>query len=148
MSIMCARMKTMQQLTNNLWNDLEQINKDVNGDIRYKVDSQLYDEVDYWTVVEGKGYGDCDDYALTKIKRLVEETEWERQNLSIGICYVEDERGRPGKGEGHAVCIARTDHGDFVLDNRQKTVVPYDSLPYKWVMMEDYAQKRWVSIQK
>ena len=108
----------MQVLTDELWADLKRINKEVNKDITYEVDATLHERVDYWTVVEGKGRGDCDDYALTKIRRLVEETEWDRENLSIAICYVEDARGRPGKGEGHAVTVARTDRGDFVVDNR------------------------------
>ena len=136
----------MQVLTNELWADLKRINKEVNKDITYEVDATLHDRVDYWTVVEGKGRGDCDDYALTKIKRLIEETKWDRENLSIAICYVEDSKGRAGKGEGHAVAVARTDKGDFVVDNRHKKPMAYDKLPYKWVMMEDYANKRWVRI--
>lgn len=136
----------MQTLTDELWASLRKINKEVNQDIRYKVDTKLYDQEDYWTVVEGKGYGDCDDYALTKIARLIKETEWERENLSIGICYTEDAKGRPGKGGGHGVTIARTDRGDFVLDNRHKDVIAFDKLPYRWVMMEDFANNRWVRI--
>lgn len=136
----------MQTLTQELYDQLEDINKKVNKDITYEVDATLHERVDYWTVVEGKGRGDCDDYALTKIKRLVEETEWDRENLSIGICYVEDSRGRVGKGEGHAVAIARTDRGDFVLDNRHRKVMAYDKLPYRWIAMEDYANKGWVRI--
>ena len=138
----------MQILTDGLWKELRRINREVNKDITYEVDATLHEKVDYWTVVDGKGRGDCDDYALTKIKRLIEETNWDRENLSIGICYVEDSRGRVGKGEGHAVAIARTDRGDFVLDNRHKDVKAYNALPYRWVMMEDYANKRWVRITK
>ena len=136
----------MQVLTDELWASLRKINKEVNKDIRYKVDTKIYDVEDYWTVVHGKGFGDCDDYSLTKIARLIKETEWERENLSIGVCYVEDDQGRVGKGGGHAVAIARTDRGDFVLDNRQKDVTAFDKLPYKWVMMEDYAKGEWVRI--
>jgi len=136
----------MQTLTDELWADLRKVNKEVNKDIRYKVDTQLYDQDDYWTVIEGKGQGDCDDYALTKIARLIKNTDWKRENLSIGICYVEDSKGRVGKGEGHAVAIALTDRGDFVLDNRHKDVVAYDKLPYRWVMMEDYSKGEWVRI--
>lgn len=138
----------MQTLTEQLWDDLVRINREVNRDIKYKVDMEIYEVVDFWTVVEGKGEGDCDDYALTKIKRLVEETEWDRENLQLAVCFVEDERGRPGQGEGHAVTVARTDRGDFVLDNRHKRPEPYDKLPYKWMFMEDYANKRWVQIVK
>jgi predicted transglutaminase-like cysteine proteinase len=138
----------MQTLTEELWSELRRVNKEVNKDITYEVDATLHEKVDYWTVVDGKGRGDCDDYALTKIKRLVEETEWDRENLSIGVCYVEDSRGRAGKGEGHAVAIARTDRGDFVLDNRHKDVKAYDELPYRWIFMEDYTNKRWVRIVK
>lgn len=137
-----------QILTDELWDDLKRINRAVNKDITYEVDATLHEREDYWTVVEGKGRGDCDDYALTKIKRLVKETGWDRKNLSIGICYVEDERGRAGKGEGHAVAIARTDRGDFVLDNRHKSPMAYDKLPYRWIAMEDYTNKGWVRIEK
>lgn len=138
----------MQTLTDKLWSELNRVNGSVNKSIKYQVDATLHDKVDYWTVVDGKGKGDCDDYALTKIVRLVAETDWKRENLSIAICYVEDERGRPGQGEGHAVAVAHTDRGDFVLDNRHKKVQAYDKLPYRWVMREDYAQKQWVRIEK
>lgn len=135
-----------QIATDALFEDLRRINKEVNKDIRYKTDRELYDRADYWTVIDGEGFGDCDDYALTKIKRLVKETNWKRENLSIAACYVEDSRGRPGEGEGHAVCVARTNIGDYVLDNRYPDVKAYHLLPYKWIMMEDYANKCWVKI--
>jgi predicted transglutaminase-like cysteine proteinase len=135
-----------QTLTTDLWESLCRIQQAVNKDIRYVVDSKLYEQEDYWTVVEGKGRGDCDDYALTKIKRLVAETKWDRENLAVAICFTEDEKGRPGKGVGHAVCVARTNRGDFVLDNRYKDVKAYDELPYRWVKMEDFTNKCWVII--
>lgn len=137
----------MQALTDELWEELERINKEVNKNIEYNTDSELYGQVDFWTVVEGKGEGDCDDYALTKIMRLMKETKWDRENLSIAVCYVEDDRGRAGLGGGHAVCVARTDRGDFVLDNRHKKVMAYNKLPYRWVMMEDYTNKNWIKIE-
>ena len=56
-----------QTLTTELWEELERINKEVNKDIRYEYDTKLYGVDDFWTIVEGKGHGDCDDYALTKI---------------------------------------------------------------------------------
>jgi len=138
----------MQELTQDLWEALDRINREVNSDIKYVVDTELYDQPDFWTVVVGKGHGDCDDYALTKIKRLVKQTDWRRASLSIAVCYVEDSRGRAGRGEGHAVAVARTNRGDFVLDNRHRKVMAYDKLPYRWVMMEDFANKRWVRITK
>jgi predicted transglutaminase-like cysteine proteinase len=136
-----------QTLTTELWEELERINKEVNRDIKYEYDEKQYGTADFWTVVEGKGKGDCDDYSLTKIVRLVDETEWDRENLSIAVCYVEGANGQVGKGGGHAVCVARTDRGDFVLDNRHKKVMAYDKLPYRWVMMEDYANKSWTRIE-
>jgi len=137
-----------QKFTQDLWGDLKRINNEVNNDINYKTDLQLYERKDYWTIVKGKGRGDCDDYAITKIKRLVNETKWYRKNLGIGICYTEDKMGRPGKGGGHAVAIARTDRGDFVLDNRYPKVMPYRDLPYKWIAFEDYQNKKWVLIEE
>lgn len=133
-----------QTLTNELWDDLVRINREVNRDIKYKVDMEIYEKIDFWTVVDGKGEGDCDDYALTKIKRLVHETEWDRENLLLAICYVENQRGN---WEGHAVTVARTDRGDFVLDNNHKRPVAYNKLPYRWMFIEDYANKQWVRIE-
>lgn len=127
-----------QELTHDSLKLLVRVNRQVNADIRYKTDAALYGKPDYWTVIEGKGQGDCDDYALTKIKRLV-DAGWDRENLSVAVCYVET-------GEGHAVCIARTTNGDFVLDNRYRTIMPYEALPYRWVMLEDYKNRRWVRI--
>jgi predicted transglutaminase-like cysteine proteinase len=130
-----------QKLTKELWKVLKKINKEVNNDIRYKRDIDLYNQTDYWTIIEGKGEGDCDDYAITKIHRLVNESDWKRENLCIGVCKVEDRDGRPGMGEGHAVTIARTDRGDFVLDNRYRKVKKYEDLPYHWLAIEDYENK-------
>ncbi len=54
--------------------------------------------------------GDCEDYALTKRRRLI-HAGFSPAALRIAVA-------RTWSGEGHAVLVVRTDRGDVVLDNR------------------------------
>lgn len=83
---------------------------------------------DEWRVVEGKGFGDCEDFALT----------WRAELLAAGlpagaldIAVVETEQQ-----EIHAVLAIHTDQGTLVFDNRHATPRPWASLPYHWLALE------------
>jgi predicted transglutaminase-like cysteine proteinase len=69
--------------------------------------------------------GNCNDYALTKRSRLLDEG-WPASALLIATAQIPS-------GEGHAVLLAVTDKGDLVLDNLRDGVVSFDRLPYRWV---------------
>jgi predicted transglutaminase-like cysteine proteinase len=83
---------------------------------------------DVWQVVEGHGFGDCEDYALTWREELV-RAGLPRGALDIAVAETE-------QGEIHAVLAIHTDHGTIVFDNRHKTPKLWASLPYAWLALE------------
>ncbi|PZU82895.1 MAG: hypothetical protein DI528_18475 [Shinella sp.] len=85
--------------------ELQRINRLVNRSMRPQNDEPGNDE---WTV--GGTTGDCEDYALTKRRRLV-EAGWPTKALRLVVA-------RTAAGEGHAVLAVATSDGDLILDNR------------------------------
>lgn len=53
------------------WRLIGKVNRDVNAGIQPMSDLEHYDRLEYW-VLPLDGYGDCEDYALTKQKRLLD----------------------------------------------------------------------------
>jgi predicted transglutaminase-like cysteine proteinase len=47
-------------------------------------------------------------------------------------------------GAGHAVLMARTDRGDFILDNKRKAVLPWRETGYRYVKREGSDNAAWV----
>lgn len=97
----------------------------INANVKYVTDEELYGVMERWEYPKGKG--DCEDYALAKMK-LLRDYGWPRASMDIAICRTET-------GGLHAVMVSHTDRGDYILDNRQTAVWPWKSLPYKWVEM-------------
>ncbi len=80
--------------------------------------------VDHWDYpVDGKG--DCKIYALYKRKMLM-QAGLPRQALLMTIVY-------DLRGEGHTILMARTDHGDFVLDNLNADIRSWDATGYRYL---------------
>jgi predicted transglutaminase-like cysteine proteinase len=116
---------------------LEGVNLAVNHEIRPVTDIDLYGVADYWTIPARQG--DCEDYVLLKRKRLM-AMGWPASALLITV--VRDE-----KGEGHAVLTARTQQGDFILDNKSDEIRPWHLVPYQFVMRQSYLNPRvWLSL--
>lgn len=90
----------------------EQVNSRVNGDITYRTDPELYGVPEYWTEVRGRGFGDCDDYMLTK----------RRQLLDAGVPHsrIWLHTAFDPQGNMHALLRVRLDDDtDVLLDNEQ-----------------------------
>jgi predicted transglutaminase-like cysteine proteinase len=116
---------------------LETVNTAINNEIAPVTDIELYGVADYWTVP--KRHGDCEDYVLLKRKRLL-ELGWPASALLITV--VRDERG-----DGHAVLTARTQQGDFILDNKTDEIRLWYQVPYRFVMRQSYLNPRvWLSL--
>jgi predicted transglutaminase-like cysteine proteinase len=107
---------------------LDRVNTRVNNRITYLLDELHYGREDYWAYPVNN-IGDCEDYALAKRRELI-AAGWPPSALLMATAYAEN-------GEGHAVLVARTDKGDFVLDNRHASVMPWRALPYKWVALQN-----------
>lgn len=124
-------------LTRARFAELDEINRLVNKLIEPVTDLELYGETERWTIPTTKG--DCEDYALLKRKILIERG-WPVSSLLMTV--VRDE-----KGEGHAILTARTQQGDFVLDNKSDELRVWHKAPYAYVMRQSYIDPNvWVSL--
>jgi predicted transglutaminase-like cysteine proteinase len=85
------------------------------------------------------GYGDCNKYAIAKRAELI-ALGWPRTALLLAAATTED-------GEGHLVLVVATTKGDLVLDNRQRHIVEWRDLPYRWISRQNPRNlAEWVSI--
>lgn len=118
--------------------ELAAVNRSVNDGIRYVADSRSSGRSEYWTLPQAEG--DCEDLALEKRRRLI-EMGWPQDSLLIALATV------PRVG-GHAVLVAVTDKGDFVLDVRDRDVRPWEQVPYRWVRRQSPTNPRvWLSLK-
>jgi len=124
------------QLTQPRYAQLYDVQVAVNAGTTYRTDPDLYGRPEYWTAAEGAG--DCEDYALAKLRRLM-ALGWPRADLRIATCWDET-------GGYHAVLTVDTDHGCYVLDNRQPGLVPWAQLPYRWDKRELPGNRQWEAI--
>ncbi len=103
---------------------LRAINASVNRTIRPVND--LPGQGDVWQV--NVKSGDCEDFALTKRDHLI-AMGWSPKALRIAIA-------KTPYGEGHAVLVVKTDHGDLVLDNRTNAIKTWKDTDLRWLMIQ------------
>ena len=126
------------QLTSAKFRELAQVNDTVNDAVAPVTDLELYGKVEMWTYPQG-GKGDCEDYVLLKRKRLIERG-WPTGTLLVTVVFDEI-------GDGHAVLLARTTLGDFVLDNKTSKVRRWYETAYHFVKRQSVDDpNHWVSI--
>lgn len=114
---------------------LVSVNASVNRSIRPVNDPA---GTDVWSVDVQEG--DCEDYALTKRKHLL-ALGWPSKALRIAVA-------KTGSGEGHAVLVAKTSAGDFVLDNRTNKIKDWRYTDLRWVMIQSQnSPQKWVSLE-
>lgn len=92
----------------------EQVNAEVNA-LPYKTDRERYGVAEFWEVADASG-GDCEDYALAKLRRLY-RAGFPIERLRLATCYVEGEH-IPRHLRGHAVLVIDAPDDFYVLDNR------------------------------
>lgn len=131
-------------LTEQLLSDLIEVNKLVNGSVKYV---QNYDIIHYghdrWSF-PNNNEGDCEDFALEK-RRLLEKRGVPRSALPIAVV-------KTSRGDWHAVLVIRTDKGDFVLDQRLPGVRPWKNTPYRYQWVQSIPTKtggwfNWMTIK-
>lgn len=116
---------------------LFEVNHSVNHSMQAVLDQDLYGVSDYWTIPIVP-YGDCEDYALVKRKRLM-ELGWPSNRLLMSLAI--------DNGEGHAVLIAVTPNGDLVLANEVADIRPWHETPYQFVSRQSNEHPReWRSL--
>ena len=106
---------------------LSKVNRSVNGAVRAISDQALYGVDELWNrpgVAKGAS-GDCEDFAIEKREQLIEQG-YPARDLFFAVAF------RADLGM-HAVLVAHTETGDYVLDNRTPYVTPWNQVPYIWV---------------
>ncbi len=118
--------------------EIDRVNRSVNKAIVPVSDKDHWGVVDQWDYpTDGKG--DCEDYALFKRKILIAEG-FPRQALLMTV--VRDEQD-----DGHAILTVKTNHGEFVLDNLNDELKPWDRTGYRFVKRQSQNNETvWVQI--
>lgn len=124
-------------LTARLWQTIVAVNRKVNTAIEPVTDQEHWGVADRWDLAED-GRGDCEDFQLLK-RKLLAEAGLPRRALRMTVVIDE-------KGEGHAVLMARTDHGDLILDNKTNAILPWHRTGYMFVKREGQSSSAWVSL--
>jgi predicted transglutaminase-like cysteine proteinase len=125
------------ELAPKVWQTLVRINRQVNGSIKAAADKDHWGVEDRWSFAED-GYGDCEDYQLVK-RRLLVEAGFPHRALRMTVVIDQ-------VGDGHAVMMVRTDRGDYILDNRRNSVLPWHQTGYTYVKREADGGSAWASL--
>ena len=113
------------------------VNRRVNQRIKPMTDLKHWGVIDSWDLPDD-GWGDCEDYQLLK-RKLLAEKGLPRRAMRMTV-VIDDKR------EGHAVLMVRTDRGDFILDNKRMSVLPWAQTGYVFVKREGQDGMAWVSL--
>ena len=125
------------KLDERVWNAIVAINKQVNTTVTPQEDIHHWGVIDRWDY-PNDGYGDCEDYQILK-RRLLVEAGLPRRALRMVVVLDE-------LGQGHAVLAARTDRGDFILDNKRDAVLPWHQTGYVYIKSEADRSFAWVAL--
>lgn len=126
------------ELTQTLWAEIVNVNNMVNLAVQPRTDMEMWGVEEYWSYPVN-GYGDCEDYALEKRKRLM-DLGVPASNLLMTVV-------RQPNGEGHAVLVVNTTMGDFVLDNLEMRVLRWNDTEYTYLKRQSQRHAgMWVTI--
>jgi predicted transglutaminase-like cysteine proteinase len=101
------------------------VNREVNARLRYRSDTAVYGQFDYWATPQeilAKGAGDCEDFAILKMTSLI-KAGVPANSLSLVVLLDNDH------GAFHAVLALSTTAGSYILDNNLRTVPQDSALP-------------------
>lgn len=125
-------------LTEARWQEIVEVNYEVNSKIEPMTDLEIYGVEERWAYPDQ--VGDCEDFVLLKRRMLIEEG-FSPSNLLITVVL------QPN-GEGHAVLTVRTDRGDFILDNMRNKVMLWSDTEYTYLKRQASDNPgRWVKLQ-
>lgn len=117
------------------------INRDVNRDVRKSSDFDLYGMPEFWSlprVIDGQMYGDCEDYALEKRRRLIAAgVPAEAMSMAVAVTR---------RGERHAVLVVAFEAGDVVLDNLTPWPTPWNEMSYTWIQRQVAGSTAWTTV--
>ncbi|MBY2925947.1 transglutaminase-like cysteine peptidase [Rhizobium leguminosarum] len=129
---LCGRMAA-QQLNDQAGTALlQKVNRAVNGRIIPGEDRPSSRNKDVWSLPVA-GRGDCEDYALQKMKDLI-EAGFPSNRLALSVVIGPHD-------QNHVVLIARTDGGDYVLDNLTSAVRLWRTTGYTFLATQDFQSR-------
>lgn len=125
-------------LTLAVWEEIIDVNNFVNLSVAPRTDAELWGREEVWSFPDRAG--DCEDYVLEKRRQLM--------GLGLPAADVLITVVRQENGAGHAVLTVRTDRGDFILDNLEARVRPWNDTPYTFLKRQSERNSGdWVSIE-
>ena len=125
-------------LTRERWQELVAINSHANSTIKPVTDLEAYNREEVWAYPTS--IGDCEDYVLMK-RHMLMQRGWPPSSLLITVV-------RQSNGEGHAVLTVRTDRADYVLDNLDGKIKPWNQTPYRYLKRQSERHSgHWIDIQ-
>jgi predicted transglutaminase-like cysteine proteinase len=126
-------------LTDDVWNTLQQVNTAFNKAIAPEDDRVHYGIEEYWAIPID-GYGDCEDYVVAKRQALM-RLGLPGPALRIAVVFAPH-------FVRHAVLTIVTDKGNYVLDNLRDEIVTWDKTGYAFIKRQDPASTSgWVSLE-
>lgn len=129
---------TAPKLTRKRWSELVEVNAFSNNTIAPYTDLEIYNQEEVWAYP--KSYGDCEDYVLMK-RQMLMQRGWPPSSLLITVV-------RQPNGEGHAVLTVRTDRADYILDNLDGKIRPWNETPYTYLKRQSASHSgQWIDIQ-
>ncbi|QND53089.1 transglutaminase-like cysteine peptidase [Phyllobacterium sp. 628] len=124
-------------LTSKVWAQMVEVNTKVNTDIKPETDMEIWGKAEVWSYPTT--VGDCEDYVLLKRKILME------RGIPVNSLLITVVRQM--NGEGHAVLTVRTDRGDYILDNLEARIKPWNDTRYDYLKRQStHNTGAWVSI--
>lgn len=125
-----------------LINRLEAVTAEVNGEVKFALDSEIHAVEDFWTLPTS-GYGDCEDSALAKRSRLV-KFGYSAGALRLAFVFHKEDM------TAHCVLTVETTRGTFLLDSQTDEVKRWSEVPYNFEARERrdgrwdrYDQSQW-----
>ncbi|MFM9163149.1 MAG: transglutaminase-like cysteine peptidase, partial [Methylocystis sp.] len=126
-------------LTSEALRKISQINLQVNKSIDPITDQDQWGVIDQWDF-PNQGRGDCEDYPLIKRPKLT-ESGFTKSALLLTVVKEQN-------GDGHSVLTLKTDRGDYVLDNLNNQVKPWNKTNYRFVKRQSQSSPNiWVAIE-
>lgn len=101
---------------------LQAVNDQVNGTHVYSPDQINYRKLEHWAVMSAAEPGDCEDFALTKIRTLID--------AGVPAGAIKLATGKTINGVGHAWLEVQTTEGNYALDINYTEVKHASALPY------------------
>ncbi len=118
-----ARSHQPVKLTRARWAEMVEANARANSTVRPVTDLEYYGTEEFWVMPDEAG--DCEDFALMKRAELMRKG-WPASALLITVV-------RQNNGDGHAVLTVRTDRGDYILDNLNSRILPWNETEYSYL---------------